>query len=175
MPPIDLATVERFESSAGIRVPDDYRDFLLTVANGGQAPCRLVPLDEWSNSYWIDQPQPWMLAEPCIVTPNAIHHGDKWIDRASVPDWKARWDRGEWSPMFGTIAIAEIGCGLFFSLVATGPFRGRVFSWGDHASNPPRFADHHSFMAWFESCVDAILAGKHVHFLDGRLENQFQW
>ena len=71
--------------------------------------------------------------------------------------------------MFGTIAIAEIGCGLFFSMVMNGPFRGRIFSWGDHALIPPYFYPYVSFGDWFESCIDAILSGKPVDFLDGRI------
>jgi hypothetical protein len=104
-----------------------------------------------------------------MVTPQAEEQGQHWLDRLGVLDWEARWDKNEWCPMFGTIAIAEIGCGLFFSLVINGPFRGRVFSWGDYARIPPHFYPYESFAEWFESCLDRILSGQPVHFLDGRI------
>lgn len=168
-PPIDLASVEKFEQGAGLLIPEDYRDFLLQVANGSTKRGQMIALSDWCASYWIDDPQLEMAAEPCVLTPDAYKQGANWLEMANVPEWERRWDKGEWSPMFGTIAIAEIGCGLFFSMVMTGPHRGRIFSWGDHALNPPFFYDNCGFCDWFESCVDLILAGRRAHFLNGRL------
>jgi hypothetical protein len=59
--------------------------------------------------------------------------------------------------MAGTIAVAEIGCGLFYSLVVNGPFTGRVFSYGDHIANPPRFVAQNTFIEWIAACVDSVL------------------
>jgi len=168
-PPIAESEVAKFEAEFGVPLPEDYRDFLIHIANGGSEPCRLVPLAGWSWSYWIDNPKPSMVSEPCIITPETCSHGEYWVEHANVPDWEARWDRNEWSPMVGTIAIAEIGCGLFFSMIMTGPFRGRIFSWGDHALLPPYVYPETSFSEWFEKCLDATLARKPVHFLDGRI------
>jgi hypothetical protein len=167
--PADEAAIADLESQAGIRIPQDYREFLLRMADGGVKPCRLVPLSRWNDSYWIDEPTPKMLAAPCVLTPECADHGSQWLDKLNVADWQRRWDSGEWCPTFGTMAIAEIGCGLFYSMVMTGPHRGRVFSWGDHASNPPLFQPENSFSDWFGGCLDLMLSGKPVHFLDGRL------
>lgn len=71
--------------------------------------------------------------------------------------------------MNGTTAIAEIGCGLYYSMVLTGTLRGRIFSWGDHALNPPYFYPEPDFGAWITSHIDRLLNGQPVHFLDGRL------
>ena len=168
-PPIAESEVARFESEAGVLIPADYRDFLIKVANGGAEPCRLVPLSGWCWNYWIDDPKPHMVAEPCIVTPDAYNQGNKWLEMRGVPDLVSRWDRNEWDPMFGTIAVAEIGCGLFYSMIMTGPLRGRIFSWGDHSLIPPYIYPETSFAEWFENCLDSTLAGEPVHFLDGRL------
>jgi len=168
-PPVTVEDIVALEDAAGVKLPDEYRDFLTHVSNGGTTPCRLVPLDHWDHSYWIDCPQPSMIALPSIVTPEAESHGETWLDRAAPADWSDRWDNNEWDPMFGSIAVAEIGCGLFFSLVVTGEHRGRVFSWGDHALNPPIFCEEKSFSSWIEGCFDQIIAGYPVHFLDGRI------
>lgn len=169
-PPINPVDLERFESEFGVALPGDYRDFLLRVANGGRSPCRLVPLKDWFACYWIDEPKPSMVAQPCVITLEAEKHGRDWLDKTGVADWSNRWDCGEWDPMFGTIAVAEIGCGLFFSMIMTGPLRGRLFAWGDHAENPPEVLPETSFGEWFERCLDAMITGEPVHFLDGRLQ-----
>tara|TARA_R110002096_G_scaffold212352_9_gene399851 strand:- start:2212 stop:2778 length:567 start_codon:yes stop_codon:yes gene_type:complete len=168
-PPIAIEDIAALENAAGVKLPDEYRDFLSHVANGGTSPCRLVPLAHWDHSYWIDCANPLMIAVPSIITPEAESHGEAWLDRAAPADWSNRWDNNEWDPMFGTIAVAEIGCGLFFSLIVTGEHRGRVFSWGDHALNPPIFCEESSFTRWIEGCFDQIIAGHPVHFLDGRI------
>lgn len=167
--PIAESEVVRFESEFGVAIPEDYRNFLIHVANGGRTPCRLVRLSDWDHCYWIEDPKPHMVAEPCIVTPESEQHGERWIEEAKGPDWEARWENDEWDPMFGTIAIAEYGCGLFFSMIMNGPFRGRIFIWGDHALNPPHVFPEASFGEWFEDCLDQTIEGKPVHFLDGRL------
>ena len=166
--PAGEGEVVQFESESGVAIPGDYRAFLIKVADGGMEPCRLVPLAGWCRSYWVDDPKPNMVAEPCVITPDAYSQGKQWLEKTDVAEWESRWDNSEWDPMFGTIAIAEIGCGLFFSMIMNGPFRGRIFSWGDHALNPPCVCPEASFGEWFEGCLDATIAGKPVHFLDGR-------
>lgn len=161
--------VEDLEAQAGVQFPDDYRCFLVTAANGGHNPCRLVSLSRWHDSYWIDEPRPAMISQNCLLTPGIDEHGKGWLDSLNVPDWESRWDRDEWSPMFGTVAIAEIGCGLFYSLIITGLHRGRIFVWGDHALNPPYFVPQRNFSDWIEFHLDQALAGKPVHFLNGRV------
>lgn len=167
-PPVDLPTVERFEAEAGVSLPLDYREFLLNVGNGGMGQCRLLRLSDWFCSYWIDDPRPCMIAQPCVITPEAWGQEDLWSDKTNVRDWEKEWDENRWDPMFGTIAVAEIGCGLFYSLVMTCRFRGRIFSWGDHALNPPFLYPEPNFGEWLKSHLDQILAGNPVHFLDGR-------
>lgn len=168
-PPAAEAEVAAFEAAAGVGLPADYREFLLSIANGGDEPCRLLPLARWWSSHWNDHPQPAMVGQPCVITPEAEALGEAWLDHVGVPDWSARWDRNEWDPLFGSIAVAEIGCGLHHSLIVTGPYRGRLFCWGDHAARPPHLWPEANFADWFEACLDDLLAGRAVHFLDGRL------
>ncbi len=110
-----------------------------------------------------------MVSEPCLVTPDAQDHGEQWLEKMNVDNWERRWDDNEWSPMFGTVAVAEIGCGLFFSIIMNGQHRGRIFSWGDHALVPPHFYEERNFGEWIETHLESMLAGRPVHFLDGRI------
>jgi hypothetical protein len=165
-PPISGSEVAKFESDFGVSIPEDYREFLINVANGGSEPCRLLPLSEWDASYDIEGPDPCVVSERCIVTPNCR---DRWLEMSGGPDREIHRDNSGWDPMFGTIAIAEIGCGLFYSMIMTGLYQGRIFAWGPNARHPPHVCPEPSFSGWFENCLDAILAGRPVHFLDGRI------
>ncbi len=124
---------------------------------------------DWFH-FIIGEVKPEKANLPCLITPATEHHGEKWLDELGTPDWEAQWDNGTWDPMFGTIAVAEIGCGLFYSIIMNGEYRGRVFSWGDHALNPPYFVEQNNFVSWIESCLDFSIAGRPVHFLDGRIQ-----
>jgi hypothetical protein len=103
-----------------------------------------------------------------LITPQTTAQGNQWLNALGIEDWKRKWDADEWEPLYGTIAIAVIGCGLHFFLVVNGEHAGRVFSWGDHALSPPVFAPETTFADWMEGHLDAMLAGRPVHFLDGR-------
>lgn len=167
--PASLAEIERFEAETGVVIPSDYRDFLLKVGNGGVAPCRLAPLAAWGDSYWLDDPHPEMAGAACLVTPESEEHGKAWLEKMGVPDWESRWDSNQWSPMFGTIAVAEIGCGLYFSMIMTGEHRGRIFSWGDAQLLSPCFYPPRSFGEWIEPIIDDLIADRAVPFLNGRV------
>lgn len=169
LPPATANLIEEFEARANLRLADDHRHFLLHAANGGREPCRLLPLERWADSYWLDEPITSMVAAPCTLFPEIEREGEHWLGALDVPDWESRWDRGEWSPMLGTMAVAEIGCGLYFSMIMNGRYRGRIFAWGDHASHPPQFLPHASFGEWLESNLDLVIADRPVHFLNGRL------
>lgn len=169
-PPIAPATVELFEQQAGVSLPEDYRDFLIKVANGGRMPCMLVPLEHWNALYWIEDPEPSILAQPCTLKPGYGEMGKQWLEHAGGSDWEQRWDSNQWDPMSGTLAIAEIGCGLFYSLIVTGPYRGRIFSWGDHIHNPPIFCHEDSFGPWINSAFDQAIKGGPAWILNRRYE-----
>jgi hypothetical protein len=54
-------------------------------------------------------------------------------------------------------------------MIVNGPHFGRVFLWGDRISAPPVFMPEHSFADWITCHLDAKIAGRLVHFLDGRI------
>ncbi|NNG01396.1 MAG: SMI1/KNR4 family protein [Desulfobacteraceae bacterium] len=162
--------VEAFENKAGVELPEDYRSFIINVGNGGRPPCRLLSLDNWDYSYWIKNPEESFAGEPCLLSPKCREHGENWLEHLGIAEAGDLWDQNKWDPMFGTIAIAEIGCGLSFSMVITGEYRSRIFSWGDHAEIPPVFYPELSFSEWMGNLLNKKLNGRPVHFLDGRLK-----
>lgn len=162
---LPLSEVEAFEARAGISLPRDYVEFLTLAGNGTTPPHQILPLEAWNGHYWIAEPRlESALRTPCIVTPAAADAGAGWIDAQGVVNWSRRLDADEWDPMFGTIALAEIGCGLYYSLIVNGPHAGRVFVYGDSVENPPVFAYAASFGEWFETQVASLAGGLRVDF-----------
>lgn len=164
-----LDEIAHFELTSGIRLPEDYAYFLRHVGNGGIKPCRLLQLQNWDAGFWSSINLESDLRKPCLIAPQAEAQGERWIHELGIEDWERKWDANEWDPLYGSIAIAEIGCGLFYFLIVNGSYSGRVFSWGDHALSPPVFARETTFSDWIEQHLDDMLAGRPVHFLDGRL------
>jgi hypothetical protein len=108
-PPISAAEIESVELAHRIRLPEDYRAFLLEIGNGGVGPgYGLLPLE----SALAERGQGiYGLAEP-FVPPR------------SCADWvQLR------AP--GMLPIHHDGCAYFTGLVISGPERGTVWSYVD--------------------------------------------
>ena len=122
-----------------MKLPADYREFLLDVGNGGAGPFYGVfRLGEWDGA---GQGEPWgeFIGDPSKPFP----HRTAWNEPrnyASAPrdvesDEYHRWmdteDRRYFAPALtnASIPICTEGCALRFLLVVTGPEAGHV--WRD--------------------------------------------
>jgi hypothetical protein len=145
--PLSLAAVEAFETEHGVRLPEEYRRFLLQSGNGGAGPplyglMRLgeVPRDFDRNGqdqlarllrpfplsrYWA-----WEADEPLNDEHQAL--------RASVGD--------------GTLVLGHDGCGMYWHFVITGPERGQVWQITDVGAQP--CAPRRDFLSWYEYWLD---------------------
>ncbi|HTM22359.1 MAG TPA: SMI1/KNR4 family protein, partial [Kofleriaceae bacterium] len=128
--PLGETEVSLFEARQAVTLPQDYRDFIVHVADGGLGPVYgIVPL---AAQPVADQfPEPVDLAKPFTGAP----------------------------PHHGCLFLAEIGCGYFYTLVVSGEHRGQVWSdytAGDGAV--AREAD--SFRAWIEAWATGELAAR---------------
>jgi len=159
-PPLEETEVLAFESQYNIRLPEEYREFLLTVANGGVGPVyALERLGQYNGTSWDEIPG--MVGELSSPFPYIDQWNAKPID-ASRPveeqyqqqDWY--WDARH---VNGAIPISSLGCGLVQLLIVTGSERGNI--WFDDRADwkglYPDSTDHSkrvTFFEWYRNWAD---------------------
>jgi len=119
----ELGTIE---SLLGVRLPEEYRDFLLYVGNGGAGP---------GYGLYSLQKSVEMLdgADPSVEFP----HVDAWTPTFEGEGAEAQYEYEKWLSLpehaNGALPIVAMGCGVELLLITSGPERGNV--WVDDRAN----------------------------------------
>jgi hypothetical protein len=131
---LNEAKVVEFENRYSLRLPDDYRIFLMQVGNGGAGPCYgiygLDELYETRKDYWNDLSKPFpyrcQWKGPSDVL-KAIEEAE--ADLSRDEDRRSRLIDEYWrlASCEGAINICEYGCNLRFLLIVKGPEFGRIW------------------------------------------------
>jgi len=176
-PKLPDADVIAFEKLHNIRLPDDYREFLVNVGNGGAGPFYgIFPLGQVEGPLGMIQ---WrendgfvgMLSEPFPLMKS-------WNDTSAMPNHDLLhrdepeylrqmelFEKEYWSTTLanGAFPICHQGCALQILLVVTGPEAG--YLWDDRRSEysglkPLRLADgsQATFLRWYEEWLNDCLA-----------------
>jgi hypothetical protein len=157
--------VAAFEASHGIRLPEDYKEFVLTVGNGGAGPYYgIYPLLEGNVDHRLQSRKLIDLSSP-------FPHSAAWDEH-----WPAaiNWDEGERPDedtllayldprhISGALCISQYGCGDFLLLVVNGAERGNI--WFDGRGNysglfPEEGAgtERISFSEWYLGWLDTSI------------------
>lgn len=162
-PPLEEAEVLAFESQHAISLPAEYREFLLTIANGGVGPVGgLERLGQFAGSKW-DQ-LPGLVGD--LSTP--FPYTEKWnaqpIDGSLPVEEQYQQQDRYWDTQHvnGAIPICDLGGGLRQLLIVTGPERGHIWfddraDWQglypDSTDNGKRL----SFFEWYRRWADQTL------------------
>jgi HEAT repeat protein len=150
-PPLTETAVSAFETRHGIRLPEDYRCFLLEAGGSGAGPYYgILPLDRAldlakTNSGRVSDDY---LAEPFLLFPGMPEDED-WHETLQI-------SRDE--EFQGSIAIVHQGCSYYCLLVISGPFRGRVVYICEDGGTP-YFVRTPDFLSWYEWWLDELLWG----------------
>ncbi|MFG2986993.1 SMI1/KNR4 family protein [Streptomyces sp. NPDC048258] len=159
-PVLTEAQISAFEDSHGVRLPEEFRQFLTRIGHGGYGPTYgLLPMERWAGQVGMGQ-----LAKPFPIVPD--------LDVPTGPD-----DRGELTGSFpGTITIVYRGCSDFTLLVVTGSGRGRLVEVNDEGFFAPRFHADSDFLSWYERWLDFVLTGHRdlTWFADQMAGNEVQ-
>ncbi|WP_438025812.1 HEAT repeat domain-containing protein [Sorangium sp. So ce233] len=155
-PPAAEADVAAFEAARRVRLPEDYRAFLLHVGHGGAGPYYgLMTLAQWEDARYeaLDD-----LDAECPLHPDTLPPGQDWLE-ALLPGEDDALDRA----LRGTLSLGTQGCSFYSQLVVTGPARGRVV-YVDLDGGRPYFPECTGFLDWYERWLDELLAGCKIHW-----------
>ncbi|MGW6917250.1 SMI1/KNR4 family protein [Kitasatospora sp. NPDC054939] len=141
-PVLTETQISDFEDAHGIRLPEEFRQFLTRVGHGGYGPTYgLLPMERWLGRGGVGQP-----AESFRTVPD--------MDLPAGSD-----GRGDCAGFPGTIAVVHRGCSDFTLLVVTGPGRGRLVEVNAEGFFAPRFHADADFLSWYERWLDFVLTG----------------
>lgn len=149
--PLSPAVVGDLERRFAVSFPDDYRAYLLELANGGAGPAHGIHRAGWTYDGLDDRR--W-------------EDGDGIGDPAKPFRFTARWNSPAeyWAAGFmdGAVPICDLGCNLAVWLVVSGPERGHV--WRDLRADEEGVdpissivKDRVTFSEWYEDWLDAAL------------------
>jgi len=167
-PPVPAAELDAFEAAWGVRLPDDYRYFVMEIGNGGAGPgYGLYPL----GLEGIDKTTQLGPLRPAIAENLArpFPHAKRW--NTDAPDYgdqeeverrieenEADYVKDDW--VRGAFPISNQGCGIIIYLVVSGPQRGYlwvddrescggIYSIGGDDSDPVSFSTWYSdWLSW---------------------------
>jgi hypothetical protein len=133
-PRLDEAEVVEFERRYSLRLPDDYRRFLLELGNGGAGPYYgihgLDELCETQEKYWNDVSKPFPYRHQWAGPPELLKaineaQNDETVEEDRLSElFDEYWRQASRD---GSIDICEYGCNLRFLLIVKGPEFGRIW------------------------------------------------
>lgn len=154
--PAGEEAIRKFEGQQGVRLPEEYRDFLMFIGNGGAGPYYglygLKALeDDLSDSRGLRRCRP--LEEP-VIYPKMSE--EEW-DRIVNPESRQKGEKVY--PYMGVLPIGTQGCTLMTGLMLTGPYRGQVVYYDNDFCGPPFFVREKGFLSWYERWLREVIAG----------------
>lgn len=140
-PPLSEVAVLQFESRWDVRLPAEYRCFLLEVGNGGTGPpdYGLKRLGEVPDDYWRAAPDVLRtLSTPFPLTQAWIWEGEEEDEKPHLQD----------AIKNGKLVLGTDGCGMYWVLIVTGPERGNV--WFESGEGVAPCRPSRDFLSWYE-------------------------
>jgi hypothetical protein len=122
-----------FESSNGVSLPEDYRNFLMTIGNGGAGPYYGL---EALNSFG------YVLSEPFPFTKATNHETSDERSKQMAAD-------GHFT---GILEFCHHGCAIYSYLIVNGPAYGTIW-----CGREDFYPTNLSFIAWYRRWLDRAL------------------
>jgi hypothetical protein len=174
-PVLKPEAVAAFEANHGIRLPEDYKEFVLTVGNGGAGPYYgIYPLLLEGN---VDHR---LRERNHIDLTSPFPHVAAW-DESSMD--AINWDEGERPDdetldaylhprhISGALCISQFGCGDFLLLVVNGAERGNIWFDGrgnysgifpEEGAGTARISFSEWYLAWLDESIKDTTRDSHA-------------
>ena len=178
-PPVSEAEVLAFEKKYGVRLPECYRAFMLTIGDA-----KAKKLDFIAGPYYglyafgtqvddlLYEGSEIYLKAPCALSPDMTQ--EEW-ETLSAPleldDFEDDEEEGyvievednyfaERAKVFGgLLPLGSQGCTYYHALVLNGKYAGRVVNV-DLDLAQPKFAFETNFLDWYERYLDEVISGQ---------------
>ena len=156
--------IKSFENRFGIQLPDEYRQFLLEITNGGPGPYYGFETLEDGLFQDLDYRRKTDLTNPGLEFPLT----DAWnLDLENLPEQEyfemkdEEYFDNKWTN--GLLRISNFGCGVSMNIVVNGKEHGNI--WVDDRCNDggiypeknPGEGGRITFLSWYESWLDKSL------------------
>ena len=145
--PVSESDLQAFERLHGITLPEGYRNFLLTIGNGGIGPpvYGLAKLGEVSRDMQAEQQACWSkltkIRQAFPFTKCWVWENDEPSDEGITEDIEK-----------GNIYLGNDGCGMYWHLIVTGPDRG--IPWMICGEGIQPVCPKRDFLQWYEDWLD---------------------
>jgi len=149
-PVINPKELDEFESLHKVRLPEDFRLFLMELGNGGAGPYYgIYPLKK--------QYAPSKTGLDCVYHPEMTD--EEWNELYELDDLEIDGQLSEWDEKTcrGNLSLGTQGCTYDMSLVVAGENKGRVYY--EIEDEKPFFVFESNFLDWYERWLDEIIAG----------------
>ena len=159
--PASEETIQEFEEQEGIQLPEEYRNFLMFVGNGGAGPYYGLYGVETEKKELHDShgTRLYRVREEPVIYPNmSAEEWDRVADPENMPG-DGRQKGEEVYPYVGVLPIGSQGCTLMTGIMLAGPYRGQVVYYDEDFCGPPFFVREKGFLAWYERWLREVIAG----------------
>nr|WP_302601053.1 SMI1/KNR4 family protein [uncultured Acetatifactor sp.] len=159
--PASEEQILKFEEQQGIRLPEEFRDFLLHVGNGGAGPYYgLYGIRDLGDGLHDSHgARIYRVQEEPVIYPKM---SDEEWNRMTAPESRqgdSMGKGGEAHPYVGVLPIGSQGCTLMTGLMLAGPYRGQVVYCDEDYCGPPFFVREKGFLSWYERWLREVIAG----------------
>ncbi|MCG2616756.1 SMI1/KNR4 family protein [Terrimonas sp. NA20] len=171
-PPISSNTIQQFEATHQVKLPDDYITFLTEIGNGGAGPYYgLEPLqnsiyadlDYPTQDFLLNPGKPFVHTEPWNLTFEPSVDEDEYEEEYENEQAAFEEKYFNIEHMNGVVAICNFGCAISLNLVVNGAEYGNIWT-DDRASDQGIYPSYElgnkekiTFLNWYELWLDNSL------------------
>ncbi|TYP71981.1 SMI1/KNR4 family protein [Paenibacillus methanolicus] len=157
--------VLRFEQKWNVKLPEEYRAFLMLAGSGGAGPYYGLERPEEGVYTDLDYKSELNDVSGCFSYTEAWNAETDWDDERLSEEEQEALENDYFGPdkSAGLLRISNFGCGVSINLVVNGPSYGQIWI-DDRVNQGGIYPDHYfdnterlTFLTWYETWLDRSL------------------